>query len=194
MGADVVRRHLPLLFIVGIALIALGLTAIAAPAVSSRVSVRFAGGVLLAAGVFQTVLGLMGGDRRTPARSLAVGLANVAAGGFFLVAPWAGALTLSLVLAVAYVIVGAYKAIGALRDRGPHWPWMVALGGLLVVFGTLIGARWPGSGIELVGRFVGINLTIEGITWLMIARQARKPVAPRVTLAPRAPQKGPVRK
>jgi membrane protein HdeD len=182
LGDGAIRRHLGLILVVAVALIALGVAAMAAPSISARASVRFTGAVLLAAGLFQSALAVVGAEGKAPARSLAIGLANVGAGALFVAAPRAGILTLSLALAVAYVAVGLYKAVSAAHSRGPHWRWMSALGLLLAAFGALIAARWPASGIGTVARFVGLHLVAEGVTWLFIARQARRPGQPRVTI------------
>lgn len=167
LGDVALRRRPAIKAAMGVSLVLLGGLALTAPTISARVSVRLAGAILLAAGLFQTLLALSA-QKDTTARNVAVGLANLIVGLVFLVMYRTSILMLSLVLAATYVVVGAHKAITAYRARSGQWRAMLALGCLLMLFGGLIGARWPGSGLTVIGRFVGINLIIEGVTWLMI--------------------------
>lgn len=187
LGTEAMLEHHAVKVLVGLALIGLGVAAIMTPDIAGPRAVRVAGAILMAAGIFQAALALTAHRDDTPTRELAVGLANFGVGTVFVSHTTASLATLTLVLAVAYVVIGANKAIGAYRERGPHWPWIFALGALLVIFGTLIGLRWPESSFKVLGRFVGVQLVAEGVTWIMIVRRALQGADMRITMAPEAP-------
>lgn len=183
-GLEAVGRHMGLKAVLAVGIIALGVAAFLEPTITAVPSVRLAGTIMLAAGLFQVALAMTAHRRDPLARGLGIGILYTGVGSLFVAAPELGVTTLSLVLAVAQIIMGADRGLAALRDRGPHWPWLMALGALLVVSGTLIALGWPASGLTAVGRFVGINLVVEGVTWLAILRRSRMQPGARVTLAP----------
>lgn len=154
-----------------VAIIALGVAAFLEPTQVAMPSVRLAGAIMLTAGLFQAALAMTVRRQDPLAHGLGIGIVNTGIGSLFLVAPQLSVTTLSLVLAVAQIIVGTERGLAAVRDRCAHWPWVAALGGLLVVSGTSIALGWPASGLVAIGRFVGINLVVEGVTWLGILRQ-----------------------
>lgn len=183
-GPEAVRRHAGLKAVLAVAIIALGVAAFLEPTSTAIPSVRLAGAIMVAAGLIQVAL-TMAAHRHDPlAGGLGIGIVNLGVGGLLVVAPELGVTTLSLVLAVAQVVVGADRGLTALRDRRAHWPWNVALGALLIVSGTAIALGWPASGLVAIGRFVGLNLVVEGVSWLAILRRARAQPGPSVTIAP----------
>lgn len=172
-GPEAAARHVGLKAGLAVVIIALGVAAFFEPTRTAFPSVRLIGTIMLAAGIFQVALAMTAHRHDPMARGLGIGIVNTGVGGMFVVDPQLGVTTSSLVLAVAQIVVGADRGLAALRDRGAHWPWVVALGALLVVSGTSIALGWPESGLVAVGRFVGINLVVEGVSWLAILRRAR---------------------
>lgn len=172
-GREAAGRHMGLKAVFAVAIIALGVAAFFEPTRTAVPSVRIAGTIMLAAGLFQVVLAMLAHRHDPLARGLGIGIVNTGVGALFVADPQVGITTLSLVLAVAQIVVGADRGLAALRDRGAYWGWIVALGALLVVSGTSIARGWPESGLVAIGRFVGINLVVEGVSWLAILRQTR---------------------
>lgn len=184
-GPESAERQKGLKAVLAVAIIALGVAAFLNPTITAIPSMRLAGATMTAAGLFQVVLAMTAQRPDPLARGLGIGIVNLAVGGLFVAAPQLGVTTLSWVLAVAQIVMGAERALAAWRSRGAHWPWLAALGALLVVSGTSIALAWPASGLTAIGRFVGLNLVVEGVTWLTILR--RPPARPglSVTLVPR---------
>lgn len=173
-GREAAGRHGGLKAVLAVAIIALGVAAFLEPTSTAIPSVRVAGAIMLTAGLFQVALALTARRQDPLAHGLGIGIVNTGVGVLFVAAPQLGVTTLSLALAVAQIIVGADRGLAALRGRGAHWPWVVALGVLLVVSGTSIALGWPASGLMAIGRFVGINLVVEGVSWLAILRQVSR--------------------
>lgn len=173
-----------------VAIIGLGVAAFLEPTRTAIPSVRLAGTIILAAGLFQVALSLMAGRQDPLAKGLGIGIVNTSVGVMGVAAPQLSVTTLALVLAVAQIVMGAERILAALRDRGAHWPWLLALGALLVASGTAIAAGWPATGLTAIGRFVGINLVVEGVSWLLILRRSSDRLS--VTIAPEAASVEPV--
>ena len=51
--------------------------------------------------------------------------------------------------------------------------WQVADGIITFVLGLLVLAQWPASGLWAIGLFVGIDLILFGLTWIMLALRLR---------------------
>ena len=183
-GPEASKRHAGLKAMLALAIVALGVSVFLEPASAAIPAVRLAGILLLAAGLLQVVLALVAHRHDPLADGLAMGILNTGVGALFVAAPYLGVTTLSLVLAVAQIVVGLDKLIGAWRDRHAHWAWIAGLGALLVVSGTAIALQWPASGLTAIGRFVGINLVVQGAIWLAILRRTRAQAGARVTFAP----------
>jgi uncharacterized membrane protein HdeD (DUF308 family) len=181
---DAAGRHVGLKAVLAVAIIALGVAACLQPTSTAVPSVRLAGTIMLVAGLIQVALAMTAHRHDPLARGLGIGIMNTGVGALFVADPQLSVTSLSLVLAVAQITVGADRVLTALRDRDAHWPWLLALGALLVVSGTSIALGWPASGLVAIGRFVGINLVVEGVTWLAILRRARAQPGLSVTLAP----------
>ena len=88
--------------------------------------------------------------------------------------PWAGALALTIVLAVFLIVEGIFKIMMAMRVRDHSgWGWLLASGVLSVILGVLIWAEWPASGLWVIGLLVGIQLLFTGWSLVMLALAAR---------------------
>ena len=170
-GPKAAARHKVLKAVLAVALIGLGVAAFLEPTRPAIPSVRLIGATMLTAGLVQLLLAMKAHRHDPLAKGLGIGIVNTGVGFLFVVDPQLGVTTLSLLLAVAQIVVGLDRGLAALRDRGSHWPWLLALGVLLVVSGTAIALGWPLSGLVAIGRFVGINLVVEGVSWLAILRR-----------------------
>ena len=91
--------------------------------------------------------------------------------GFSIMADPAAASTLfTLLLAGALVGIGTMRLIMAFQLRGAkNWGWPL-IGGIAAIFlGFMILARWPISGLWVIGLFVAIELILSGWSYIFIA-------------------------
>jgi uncharacterized membrane protein HdeD (DUF308 family) len=100
--------------------------------------------------------------------------------GFMLVRyPLGGALGITLLLAVLFIVGGAFRAIGAGKLRFPRWGWAVASGLISVALGITLLVQFPVSSLWFIGLAVGIDLIFEG-TSLVALGSALHGIAGRV--------------
>jgi uncharacterized membrane protein HdeD (DUF308 family) len=151
----------------GIIMMLLGLGAILLPFVATMAIEILIAIVLLAAGITQAVHALKSQrPKGFTFRLLAAGLYGLV-GILLLAFPLHGALTLTLLLAVFFTIVGTFKIALALHLKPyPSWDWLMISGLIAVVLGALIWMGLPGTATWAIGLLVGIELLFSG--WSMI--------------------------
>ena len=107
------------------------------------------------------------------------GAATLACGIFMLARPMVGLISLTLVLAIYFVVEGIAEAIGAFKlkpvsGRG----WMLASGIMSLILGICIWIGWPVSGVWAIGLLIGIKLLFAGATIAGIGFAARSATSP----------------
>jgi uncharacterized membrane protein HdeD (DUF308 family) len=177
--AQAVHRHWGLFLFQGIAMIVLGLLAIAEPMVASLAVEIFAGWMFLIGGVM-TLIGLFR-SRHVPGFLWnATGAALAILVGLFMIArPLAGVLSLTLVLAGYFAAQGVLEIIAGVEQRAllpRSWFWMVLNGIIDLFLAGIIMAGWPGSSAWALGLLVGINLFMSGLALVMTALACRDSV------------------
>ncbi len=97
------------------------------------------------------------------------------AGAIVIWNPVLGALTLTLMVAIALLVIGVLRCIMAFQVRPAGNWWLLLLSGLLsIVLGVMIYQQLPTSGIWVLGLFFAIELLSEGIAFIALALAARK--------------------
>ena len=74
-----------------------------------------------------------------------------------------------MVMAVLFIVLGVYQIIAPLVVHLQGWGWWVLDGIVTAVFGVLILAQWPVTGLWVIGLFIGIDLILNGFTLTMFA-------------------------
>jgi uncharacterized membrane protein HdeD (DUF308 family) len=99
----------------------------------------------------------------------------VLAGISIMADPLAASTLFTLLLAGALVGIGVMRLILAFQWRGAkNWFWPL-IGGIAAIFlGVMILARWPVSGLWVIGLFVAIEMIFGGWTYIFIAFGARE--------------------
>jgi uncharacterized membrane protein HdeD (DUF308 family) len=110
-------------------------------------------------------------------RMLLVTLASVVFFGWLLVIA-ASALTLTLILAVFFMVSGAFRILVALLMRFPEWRWLLLNGLITLLLGLLIWKQWPLSGLWVIGLFIGFELIYTGVSWVLLSLAARRLASP----------------
>lgn len=90
---------------------------------------------------------------------------------------------MTLLLAAYFTVAGIFRIVDALSLRLPHWGWALANGIITLIFGILVWAQWPVSGLWIIGMFIGIDLIVTGWTQVMLALAVRKFKAPLASAA-----------
>lgn len=178
---EAVRDHWGWFLALGVLWIILGTTAVILPWLGTVAAALTFGALLAAGGIMQTVQAFRCKRWRGTALHVVMGLLYLAAGAILLFFPLQGILSLTLVLAALFIVVGIFRAVAALQDRDLRgWGWLLFSGILSVGVGLTILLGWPGTAAWALGLLVGIELIFSGWALVMIALAARK----RGTVAP----------
>jgi uncharacterized membrane protein HdeD (DUF308 family) len=97
-------------------------------------------------------------------------------GGFFAVfSPWEAALVLTLMLAIALIVVGVARTWLGFKLRGEgHSGWVILSGLLTLLFGLIILIHWPVSGLYALGIILGVDLIQTGAGWFHLGLFLRR--------------------
>lgn len=176
---DTIRHHSGWFMLLGVAQILVGALAIGSPLVATLASAVFLGWLLMIAGCVQAVQAFEYRVWQGFFLHLAGALLYIGAGVLVVTRPAAGALTLTLILAIFFVIEGVSRVMLGLRVRGTPGSTGLLIGGVLgAVLGLLIWLEWPSSAVWAIGLLLGVNLVVNGVTLISIAMAARRDPEP----------------
>ncbi|MEX2630594.1 MAG: DUF308 domain-containing protein [Tistlia sp.] len=173
--AEAIREHWGLFLFQGLALMLLGVIAAALPQVASLAIAVLVGTLFLIGGVVRLFALL--GSRRSPGHPLSLltaGLA-IALGLVLLLEPLQGVLTLTILLAVLFLVQGAASIFVALEYRRHlrNWGWVLVSGLVDLLLAVLIWIGWPDSAAWAIGLLVGLSIFFLGLSLVMTALAAR---------------------
>lgn len=172
---DTIRHHSGWFMALGVAQIVVGALAIGSPLVATLASAVFLGWLLLIAGCVQVVQAFEYRVWQGFFLHLAGALLYIVAGVLVVTRPAAGALTLTLILAVFFVVEGVSRLMLGIRVRGTPGSAGLLIGGVLgTVLGVLIWLEWPSSAVWAIGLLLGVNLVFNGFALVSIASAARR--------------------
>ena len=81
---------------------------------------------------------------------------------------------LTLLLAGGIILVGIVRIVMGIQLCGlKNWVWPLLSGIISVFLGLIIAAKWPVSGLFVIGLFVAIELIIHGWSYIFIALAAK---------------------
>jgi len=171
-----IHRHWVLFLIEGIVLVVFGAIAIVLPGIAALAVTILLGWLFLFSGVLGLVTTIW--MRQLPGFwwSLLSALLAIITGIALLAWPFGGVLSLTLVLAVFFVIEGAASIMYALdhrREFTGRWGWMLASGVIDLVLAMLILVGFPGTASWAIGLLVGINMLMGGVALMAMALHAR---------------------
>ncbi|HUN41146.1 MAG TPA: HdeD family acid-resistance protein [Acetobacteraceae bacterium] len=131
------------------------------------VSVIFIGAMLLVGGIFQIIHAFMTREWSAFFFNLLAGFLYVIGGFLIMQEPVAGSLVLTLFVLAALLIGGVMRIVISLQHRElPGW-WFVLLSGIIsVILAVMLYATLPWSGLWILGTLIGIELLVQGFTWL----------------------------
>jgi uncharacterized membrane protein HdeD (DUF308 family) len=170
--AQLPLRWRPLL-ILGIVLIVFGTLAVVVSFVATLVSVLAFGWLLLVTGVLEVVYAFQQERWGGTALHVVNGALSLVAGFLLLVNPAAGAVVLTLLMAMFFMIGGLFRIVIALATRLAHRGWLLLSGIVTLLLGILIWRQLPGAAIWVIGTFVGVDMLLIGWSWVMVALAAR---------------------
>ena len=81
----------------------------------------------------------------------------------------ASAEIITLFIAATFIILGSFRIASALTVRFPHWGWVLFNGLITLLLGIVIYRHLPQSALWVIGILVGVELLLNGWTWIMLS-------------------------
>jgi uncharacterized membrane protein HdeD (DUF308 family) len=160
---------------VGALLAVLGLVAIIYPAAATATINIMVGIFLIIAGVL--LFGFAFGAREAGdvVIWIVIGALAVIVGIVFLSAPDIGTVTLTVLLAVWFILSGLAKLAAAFEQRGRTGAGLVAINGVIsLILGALIAAELPDSADWAIGLLLGIMFLVDGVVMILLGWMLRR--------------------
>jgi uncharacterized membrane protein HdeD (DUF308 family) len=172
---DEANKNSGLLILLGILTVIFGVVAIGSPLITGFAVAVFVGFMLLASGFAQIVHAFKSKQWGTGFWGTVIGLLGAAAGLLMIFRPLVGLVTMTMLLAIYFLVDGISEVIAAFRikpDKG--WGWVLFNGIIAVVLGLMIWRQWPVSGAWAIGLLVGIHILITGWSMIILGTGARR--------------------
>ena len=186
--AQSIREHWVLFLIEGIVLVVLGVLAIIIPPIATIAVTIFLGWLFLISGIVGLVTTFWA--RHAPGFwwSLLSAVVAIAAGVVLLGWPVPGAVSLTLLLIIFFIIEGVLSIMYALehkKELSGRWGWMLISGIIDLILAAIIWGGLPGTAAWALGLLVGINMLFGGSAMIAMALHARN-ADPTATATPKA--------
>ncbi len=162
------------LLILGILLMLSGVAALVYPFASSVAAVIVLGVSLLVSGVATIVTAFWAGKWSALMLQLLIGIFYAAMGFIIMDTPVASTVSLTLVVAIMFIVIGIMRSIAALVIRFPQWGWSLLSGALTMLVGLVIYKSLPETAMWAIGTIVGIQLFFDGWYWIMLSLAVRR--------------------
>ena len=168
------RRNTIWFLVLGVILVILGFIAVGRAVSVTLTSIYFFGWLLVIGGIVEAAQAFWQRQWGGLFFHLLSGVLYVVVGFMVLGNPAAGATVLTLIIALFFLIAGAFRIIVALTMRFPEWHWLLLNGAITLLLGLLIWKQWPSSALWVIGLFIGIELIFTGSAWVMLSLAARR--------------------
>ena len=167
------KENSNILFLLGISLTVIGSLAVIFAYASTLFSVVYLGILLIIVGFIEGFQSFKLHKWGNFFLHFFLGILYIIAGFFIISNPTINAITLTLFLAIFFVVSGIAKIIFSFSKQVPHKGWLALNGVLTTILGILIWSQWPFSGFWVIGVFVGIDTIFTGWTLIMLSLAAK---------------------
>jgi uncharacterized membrane protein HdeD (DUF308 family) len=165
-GGEASAKSWWLYLLLGIVLLIAGVIVLGDLVVASVVSAIFIGWVILIAGVLEIVHAFSARGWKGFLLDLLLGILYVVGGWMLISNPLAASVSITLAIGVIWIVSGIFR-MALSGSIGQEGGWAIFFSGLLAVLaGAIILARWPASGLWVLGLLLGIDLIVYGIAWI----------------------------
>ena len=158
---------------IGIVLVIVGLIALANVVDATLITTVIVGIALVFGGTMQLV-GAWAADGSTGRRVLmaVLGVLYIIVGINVIADPLAGAVALTIVVALFLIIDGVLRIFSALVPETENKVLTIVFGIVMIILGGWLWSGIPMSGVA-IGFFVGLQLLIAGVVWILLGLTAR---------------------
>jgi uncharacterized membrane protein HdeD (DUF308 family) len=162
------------LLVVGIVFIILGTIGLGMLFALTMVSVLFFGVLMLIGGGVQFVDAFKCAGWKSVVWHVLMAILYVLGGIVVIIDPVLASVVITLILAGTITGAGIVRLIIALQHRDSKgWGWALVSGIISIILGIMIFAKWPVSGLWIIGLFVAIEMIINGWSYIFLALAAK---------------------
>jgi uncharacterized membrane protein HdeD (DUF308 family) len=172
-GGEAPEKSWWLYLLLGIVLLVAGAFVLGDVALASVISAIFIGWVILIAGILEVVHAFSARGWKGFILDLLIGVLYIAGGLILLSNPVTATVSITLAIGVIWIVSGIVRMAlaSAIWDSGG---WGIFLSGILAALaGAVILAKWPASGLWVLGLLLGVDLVIHGIAWISYSLAVR---------------------
>jgi uncharacterized membrane protein HdeD (DUF308 family) len=171
---DGIKKNARLAVIIGIIMLICGFLAIGSPLAAGLSVTIFVGAMLIVGGISQCFLAFQAGAFGKGLLIFVVGALTAVAGFYLFNQPLAGLASITIFLAVYFVVTGIFELVSAFQIRPAEgWGLMLFNGIVTLLLGIMIWRQFPLSGAWAVGALFGIKLILSGWLLIFIGRSVR---------------------
>lgn len=153
----------------GVLLVLLGFVVLGNVALATVASVSIFGATMILAGLASASLAFRGRDWKEAMFAILAGVIYGLGGVAMLLNPLLASGVLTLFIAAAILLGGVVRIWYGISTRpASGWGWMVAAGAVSLSLGIVIATGWPNNSLSVIGLFLGVDLLIQGASWLAI--------------------------
>jgi uncharacterized membrane protein HdeD (DUF308 family) len=156
---------------IGIALILAGIVVLGDVVLATVVSALVLGVAIICVGFVEICFAVWAGGWRGFLWQTTLGILYIIVGCALVSMPLLGLKVLTAVLGAVLIISGLARAFTWLRNAHSG-RWLILVSGLFgVLAGVMVLIGWPSSGLWAIGVFLGIDLIVHGLGWIVASRQ-----------------------
>ena len=167
------RKHWWMFTVLGAVIMLCGVIAIASPLQSSVGIVIVLAATLVVSGIALVVTAFWTGHWSAFLIQILIGVLYIMLGMMMTEAPLKTTAALTLFVAGLLMVAGIFRVVAALVLRFPQWGWVLLNGIVTVMFGLIIYRNFPESALWVIGLFVGVEMLLNGFSWIMLGFDVR---------------------
>ena len=166
-----IKKNAGLTMLLGGVMVLVGFLSMGSPLVAGLSVTMMVGIMLIVGGIGQLVFAIKAG---TGLFSMIMGVLTIILGGYMLSNVGEALASLTLFIAIYFVIEGITESIAAFQMKpASGWGWALFSGVITVLLGAMIWNQFPLSGAWAIGTLIGIKLLFSGWALLMFGMVAR---------------------
>jgi uncharacterized membrane protein HdeD (DUF308 family) len=160
--------------VLGIVLMLSGAAALGYPLIASVAAVTVLGVALMLSGVATIVTAFWAGQWSALLLKLLTGIFYAVIGFMIMDTPIASTVSLTLVVAIMFIVIGIMRSVAALVLRFPQWGWSLLSSALTTLIGIVIYKNLPETALWAIGTLIGVQLIFDGWFWIMLSMAIRR--------------------
>jgi uncharacterized membrane protein HdeD (DUF308 family) len=156
--------------VMGIISILAGILALANPLAATLTAERLAGWAFLLIGILDIIAALRGRQDGNRIWAILVGAAFVFLALNLLLRPLQGVISLTMLVAIMFLITGAFKLVWSFQLRGTQAFWLVFLSGAVsMLLAIMIFTNFPVAATTILGVLLAVELISSGVSMIALS-------------------------